>query len=74
MAGKVSLRKLHVNRQGYTSNGQYFGVGPTLYEIVVDGDGIGAIRANNNYESKESVLARAKAGLRETSYGYTFRG
>jgi hypothetical protein len=71
---KISLRKLHVNRQGYTSNGQYFGVGPQLYEITVDGDGIGVIRANHNSESKESVAERAKAGLRETSYGYAFRG
>jgi hypothetical protein len=71
---KISLRRIHLDRQGYTREGHYYGVGPALYEITVDGDGIGTIRAQNNFENKESIAARARAGLRQTSVGYTFRG
>lgn len=55
---RVSLRTVRLNSGGYDSRGQYFGVGPTVYAVVVDGDEVGHVRAKGSYETRERVLER----------------
>lgn len=62
---KVSIRQERLDRGGYTSRGQYFGVGPTLYVVQVDGEDVGHVRAKGNFESRASVLQRVKDAVQK---------
>lgn len=62
---KVSLRKHTINRQGYDTNGKYFGVGPAVYCVTVDGEDIGFVRTRVG-ESKNSVTHRVKTAVEST--------
>jgi hypothetical protein len=32
--GKLSVRRVNVDRQGYSPGGRYFGIGPPVYEVL----------------------------------------
>jgi hypothetical protein len=56
--GKVTLRRVRLNSQGYTSTGHYYGVGQHLYWFSYEDDGediFGFFRAVNRIAAKRHV-------------------
>lgn len=61
---KIYLRRMRINRGGYTDKGQYFGIGLPLYcasfEYGSNGYVDETIRATDRYDAKQIVLAKFK--------------
>jgi hypothetical protein len=59
---KFHLRRVYLNSQGYTSTGQYYGIGEPLYEYEwSDTDGnyhYDVLRADNRKHAKERIRWR----------------
>lgn len=54
-AGKITLRRVHLDQGGYDTNGTYFGHGEPLYWYACeDGDIDGMLRAVSAYDTKVS--------------------
>jgi hypothetical protein len=66
---KVFLRKLRINKGGYTDVGEYFGTGEPLYEYYY--------LENDFYTNFKHIRARdrehAKEMIRKAYYGYEVR-
>lgn len=43
-AGKIIVRRMRIDRQGYADNGQYFGVGAPVFEVMDDETGGGLVQ------------------------------
>jgi hypothetical protein len=66
----VYLAREYLNRQGYTSRGQYFGVGEPLY-VYEAGDTRGGFIKHGHVRAR--TRAEAKMKVREKLYGYDVR-
>ena len=56
---KIYLTRVRLNSGGYTSTGQYFGIGAPLYHYQNDeGDIYDYVRAYDRQDAKQRVLAR----------------
>lgn len=65
----VTAERVKLNRQGYTSSGQYFGVGAPLWECY-DGDrGPLYLRAGDKKAAMAQVLLRRPMGCSSSSVG-----
>lgn len=55
---RYTLRRLYINRQGYTSYGVYYGVGAPVYEFdSMDGRACGTVRGRTRELAKQAVRA-----------------
>lgn len=64
-SGKVSLRRVYLDRGGYDSGGRYFGVGEPLYVAESDEyDWREYVRARSREEAKEKVREAARRSSR----------
>ena len=60
---RISLQRIRLNSGGYDSNSRYWGIGPPLYNVTIDGEVAGQIRAKHNFESKEATTTRVKEAI-----------
>ena len=57
---RIELMRIHLDRQGYTSFGKYFGTGAPVY--YAEGQGLDQyLRANGIKEAKEKIIKYTKA-------------
>jgi hypothetical protein len=53
---EIHVYRKRINRDGYTSSGEYFGTGSPLFCYVSDcGNISGAVRSHNKWAAKRSV-------------------
>jgi hypothetical protein len=62
------VTKVHLNRGGYTSSGQYFGVGAPLYEIIDNDNGESFYHRANNVK-----MVREWLDAEMSKHGYVRR-
>jgi hypothetical protein len=65
---KIHLSRIRVNRQGYTSDGHYFGVGAQIFTYeILNADGVWvdrpAFRAKNRVEALRTLRAKPEWAL-----------
>lgn len=59
--GKVSLRRIPLDRGGYTKSGRYYGVGAPLFEASDDLEWSDEFRAADRKAARAKILARYPA-------------
>ena len=60
---KLTLARIRLDSGGYDSNGRYYGIGPAVYDVNVDGETVGQVRAKNNFETKMTVTERVRMAI-----------